>query len=164
MKKNAIQSNNDNIFYKKSREFLEIAFKMQTEDQGISIKDIMETLNVSKRTAVRVKDSIKDWFPKLQELHGPHNSKRWYLPKDSITFKTVMDSSPQKDVFQTKLENLFDLAKESGYNKLTDKQVMIAYYGKYTTQDKTDRKTLSEIREGLSKLQSPYKELIERND
>lgn len=161
MRKKYTQSNNN--FYKKSKNLLELAMSMQDNEDGVSIQDIMESLNVSKRTAIRIKDSIKSWFPQTKEIRGSHNSKKYTLPSGTISIRTVTDNSPTKDNFQTKLEALFDLAKKSGYNKLTDKQVMIAYYGKYTTKDNNDRKTLSEIKEGLNKLKSPYKELIDHN-
>lgn len=163
MKKTSTLSN-DNLFYKKSRGLLEVALWMQEQENGVSIKDMMETLKVSRRTAIRIKDSIKNWFPQIQEMIGENKMKYWSIPSGTIALRTATDPKPVRDTFQTKLEDLFNLAKKEGYKKLTDKQVMIAYYGKYTTQNKTDRKTLSEIREGLSKLQSPYKELIDKNE
>ena len=53
----------------------------------------------------------------------------------------------------------------SGYNKLTSKQITIAYYGKYTTKNNKDCKTLSEIKTGLSNIKSEVcKNLIDFND
>lgn len=63
---------------------------MQDTDDGISLKDIMEKYDVSLRTAVRMKDSIAEKYPKLNEISGPYNTKRWYLPKgigrDMVSF------------------------------------------------------------------------------
>ena len=66
MKKTSTLSNDNNLFYKKSRGLLEVALWMQEQDQGVSINDMMETLKVSRRTAIRIKDSIKNWFPQIQ--------------------------------------------------------------------------------------------------
>ena len=77
MKKNVIQSNNNNVFYKKSRGLLEVALWMQDQDGGVSINDIMSMLKVSKRTAIRIKDSIINWFPEIYAVNVQHNKKKW---------------------------------------------------------------------------------------
>ena len=164
MKKNVTQSNDNNVFYKKSRGLLEVALWMQDQDGGVSINDIMSMLKVSKRTAIRIKDSIINWFPEIYAVNVQHNKKKWIMPKGTITLKSVSDSDMTKDRFQTKLEELITLANKAGYQKVTPKQLVIAYYGKYTTQDNNDRKTLSEIRTGLSKLSSEYNKHIDFND
>ena len=87
MKKNVTQSNNDNVFYKKSRGLLEVALWMQDQDGGVSINDIMSMLKVSKRTAIRIKDSIINWFPEIYAVNVQHNKKKWIMPKGTITLK-----------------------------------------------------------------------------
>ena len=79
MKKNVIQSNNNNVFYKKSRGLLEVALWMQDQDGGVSINDIMSMLKVSKRTAIRIKDSIINWFPEIYAVNVQHNKKKWIM-------------------------------------------------------------------------------------
>lgn len=75
MKKNVTQSNDNNVFYKKSRGLLEVALWMQDQDEGVSINDIMSMLKVSKRTAIRIKDSIINWFPEIYAVNVQHNKR-----------------------------------------------------------------------------------------
>lgn len=76
--------------YKKTQTLNDLILWMQDTDDGISLKDIMEKYDVSLRTAVRMKDSIAEKYPELNEISGPYNTKRWYLPKgtgrDMVSF------------------------------------------------------------------------------
>lgn len=72
------------MFYQKTQKLLELALLMQNCDGGISIADIMQKFNVSKRTAIRMKDMIKEQFPQIKEINGAHNTKSWYLPQGSL--------------------------------------------------------------------------------
>lgn len=77
----------------------------------------------------------------------------------------VLISNNRERTFDDKLRMLLLLGKKSGYNKLTSKQITIAYYGKYTTKNNKDCKTLSEIKTGLSNIKSEVcKNLIEFDD
>ena len=70
--------------YEKIQNLLDLALMMQTNTEGISIKDIMNKYQVSKRTAIRMKDLIKEQFPQIKEIKGSYNTKRWYLPKANL--------------------------------------------------------------------------------
>lgn len=72
------------MFYQKTQKLLELALWMQTKDDGVSIADIMERYQVSKRTAIRMKDMVKEQFPQIQEINGAHNLKRWLIPQGTI--------------------------------------------------------------------------------
>lgn len=160
MKKIPTQSNSHKVFYEKSRGLFEIALWMQNSKDGVSLQDIMDNVKVSKRTAIRIKDSLKEWFPQMKEIHGKYNTKRWNIPEGSLNY----NSTPEKDVFQNKLKTLITLANMSGYPKVTPKQLVIAYYGKYTTENHNDRKTLAEIKEGLTKLSSVFNDHVDFNE
>lgn len=160
MKRSGTQLNK-NTFYKKSRGLFEIALWMQNSEKGVSILEIMQKAKVSRRTAIRIKDSLKEWFPQIQETKSQYNIKRWSIPKGTIDYNQY---TSQKDIFQTKLEELISLANKYGYSKVTPKQLMIAYYGKYTTQDASDRKTLAEIEEGIKKLPLNFSSQIDSNE
>ena len=90
MKKNVIQSNDNNVFYKKSRGLLEVALWMQDQDGGVSINDIMSMLKVSKRTAIRIKDSIINWLPEIYAVNVQHNKKKRIMPKGTITVNKIV--------------------------------------------------------------------------
>lgn len=78
--------------YKKTQTLTDLILWMQDSADGVSIKDIMGKFNVSQRTAVRMKDSIAEKYPQIQEISGRYNTKRWRLPqgtgKEIITFST----------------------------------------------------------------------------
>jgi predicted DNA-binding transcriptional regulator YafY len=46
---------------------------------GISLDDIAAKLQISRRTAERMRDAIADVFPQLEEIEG-ERPKRWRLP------------------------------------------------------------------------------------
>lgn len=73
------------MFYEKTQKLLELTLWMQNEPEGVSIADIMKKFNISKRTAIRMKDMVKTQFPQIKEIAGAHNTKRWVLPTNPIT-------------------------------------------------------------------------------
>ena len=72
------------MFYQKTQNILELALWMQNAENGVSIADIMQKFNVSKRTAIRMKDMVREQFPQIKEINGLHNTKRWYIPQGSL--------------------------------------------------------------------------------
>lgn len=64
--------------YEKMQDLLNLVFWMQSETEGVSIEDIMNRYNVSKRTAFRMKDLIKEKFPHIREIKNK-NKKRWTI-------------------------------------------------------------------------------------
>ena len=72
------------MFYQKTQKLLDLALWMQNAENGISIADIMQKFKVSKRTAIRMKDMVKEQFPQIKEISGAHNTKRWYIPPCSL--------------------------------------------------------------------------------
>ena len=73
------------MFYAKTQKLLEMSLWMQNAENGVSIADIMQKFNVSKRTAIRMKDMVKLQFPQIKEINGAHNTKRWYIPPCALT-------------------------------------------------------------------------------
>ena len=72
------------MFYQKTQKILDLALWMQTKEGGVSIADIMKKCNVSKRTAIRMKDMVKAQFPQIMEISGAHNTKNWSIPRGTI--------------------------------------------------------------------------------
>ena len=67
--------------YKKSDDLLDLATFMKASSQGVGIQDIMNKFNVSRRTAIRMKDNLKEKYPNIKEEVVEKNIKRWSLPK-----------------------------------------------------------------------------------
>jgi len=69
--------------YKKTEDLLKLAILMQSNREGLSIKDIAERFRVSRRTAERMRDLIINEFPQcVEEKDG--QIKRWHIPQGTL--------------------------------------------------------------------------------
>ncbi len=66
--------------YARHAELMRLALQMQGRADGLSLDDIGESLAVSRRTAERMRDALRDAFPQIEELSEPGGRKRWRLP------------------------------------------------------------------------------------
>ena len=91
--------------YEKTYDLLDLAISMQSNREGVSLNDIAEKYQVSRRTAERMRDMIITRFPQAEEIIGENNQKRWYIPqgtlKDLINF-----SAEELSVLETAKELL----------------------------------------------------------
>lgn len=53
--------------YEKTYDLLDLAIKMQSSREGVSLNDICTAFNVSRRTAERMRDMIKVKLPQIEE-------------------------------------------------------------------------------------------------
>ena len=74
------------------QDLLDLVFWMQSELDGVSIEDIMNKYKVSKRTAFRMKDLIKEKFPQIQELKDK-NKKRWFISQGQLNHLVSFSSN-----------------------------------------------------------------------
>ena len=70
--------------YEKTYDLLDLATKMQSSREGVSLNDIMRDFKVSRRTAERMRDMIVYKFPQTVEISGENNTKRWYIPQGTL--------------------------------------------------------------------------------
>lgn len=66
--------------YARLADLVRLALQMQGRADGISLDDIGEAFEVSRRTAERMRDAIRDAFPQTEEISEPGGRKRWRLP------------------------------------------------------------------------------------
>lgn len=66
--------------YARLADFVRLAMQMQGRADGLSLDDIGQTFEVSRRTAERMRDAIRDAFPQTEEISEPGGRKRWRLP------------------------------------------------------------------------------------
>lgn len=66
--------------YGRLADLVRLAMQMQGRADGLSLDDIGHALNVSRRTAERMRDAIREAFPQIEELVEPGGRKRWRLP------------------------------------------------------------------------------------
>ncbi len=85
--------------YEKTHNIFDLAIRMQSSAEGISIAEIMQQFNVSRRTAERMRNFIRERFPQLTETIGEHSVKHWHLPygalKNYISFSAEEVSTLQ---------------------------------------------------------------------
>jgi len=66
--------------YGRLADLVRLAMQMQGRADGMSLDEIGQTFEVSRRTAERMRDAIRDAFPQTEELTEPGGRKRWRLP------------------------------------------------------------------------------------
>ena len=107
--------------YEKTHDLLDLAIWMQSTREGISLNEIADKYQVSRRTAERMRDMIVSQFPQVEEVVGENNQKRWYIPqgtlKDFISF-----SAEELSVLETARE-LFDNKQMADKRNVLDKVI-----------------------------------------
>ncbi len=76
---------NDKPRYSRISDILDLAIYMSSKIQGITINDIMQRYNVSRRTAERMRDSLTCIFPQIDEIETGDNLKHWGFINYSIS-------------------------------------------------------------------------------
>ena len=101
--------------YGRLADLVRLALQMQGRADGLSLDDIGQTYEVSRRTAERMRDAIRDAFPQTEELHEPGGRKRWRLPPGTagrLADPTIDDISA--------LNRGAELARQSGDSATAD--------------------------------------------
>lgn len=68
----------------KAKNLLELAIAMRLSHRGLSLGDIQERYQVSRRTAERMRDAVWDLFPLEEKRNFSENIKRWKITKSNI--------------------------------------------------------------------------------
>ena len=72
--------------YSRVSDILDLITYMLSKVQGITIPDIMERYNVSRRTAERMRDSLLNIFPDVEEIEVPEDDyKHWGFSNRSLS-------------------------------------------------------------------------------
>lgn len=91
--------------YGKMIDLLDLAFEMQASAEGVSIQDIQEKYNVSRRTAERMKEALYNRFPQMEEVDTGERMKRWRLPSRTLN-SFILISAEELAVFKTAINLL----------------------------------------------------------
>ena len=70
--------------YSRVSDILDLAVFMQSKIQGVTINEIAERYNVSRRTAERMRDSLLNIFPQIDEIETDDVHKHWGFTNFSI--------------------------------------------------------------------------------
>ena len=66
--------------YEKADNLLQLALDMQASRSGLSLQDIQQRHEVSRRTAMRMRDAVLRNFPQAEEVPTSEKVKRWRIP------------------------------------------------------------------------------------
>ena len=102
--------------YERVEDILRLAIDMQNSYQGFSIQDIQDEFEVSRRTAIRMKDAVQRLFPNIEEVQNPLSRiKKWRLNKSPLN---KMISFTAEELAE--LENCKSMMKNLNYTNRCD--------------------------------------------
>ena len=102
--------------YERVEDILRLAIDMQNSYQGFSIQDIQDEFEVSRRTAIRMKDAVERLFPSMEEVQNPlSRTKKWRLNKTPLN---KMISFTAEEIAE--LENCKSMMKNLNYTNRCD--------------------------------------------
>lgn len=102
--------------YERVEDILRLALIMQDSFQGVSIQDIQDEFEISRRTAIRMKDAVERLFPDMEEVQNYSSRiKKWRLSKTPLP-KMVSFTAEEL----AELENCKSLVKTLNYTNRTD--------------------------------------------
>ena len=102
--------------YERVEDILRLALIMQASYQGLSLQDIQDEFEVSRRTAIRMKNAVERLFPSLEEVDNPMSRvKKWRLNKTTLN---KMISFTAEEIAE--LENCRSILKNFNYTNRVD--------------------------------------------
>lgn len=72
-----------NMRYENAEDIIRLIMLMQNSSQGLSIQDIQDEFNISRRTAERMKEAVVRLIPQTQKLG--ERIKRWCIPANCFS-------------------------------------------------------------------------------
>ena len=90
--------------YSRVSDILDLAIFMESKIQGVTISEIAERYNVSRRTAERMRDSLTCIFPQIDEIEVEDNQKHWGFIDYSI--KNLISFLPEEIANLEQLQNI----------------------------------------------------------
>ena len=91
--------------YEKMYDLFDLALWMQETSEGLSLEDIEQKYNVSRRTAERMRDALLNYFPQMEEVATGERTKRWRITQRSLN-SFISFSAEELAVFKTAIDNL----------------------------------------------------------
>ena len=162
--------------YSRVTDIIELIILMQSKVAGVSLNDIQEEFNVSRRTAERMRDSVLNLLPQVGEIPTDSRVKRWgfinYSMNELVSFskdeiatleklKQNCDKISKKDL--STITNKIKTLNQKKLNSLEQEIEFIlnceGYAIKQSPNYKIDLDSISTIREairGSFKLSGKY--------
>ena len=170
------EDNNFKPRYSRVSDIIELIILMQSKVAGVSLNDIQEEFDVSRRTAERMRDSVLNLLPQVGEIPTDSRVKRWgfinYSMNELVSFskdeiatleklKQNCDKISKKDL--STITNKIKTLNQKKLNSLEQEIEFIlnceGYAVKQSPNYKIDLDSISTIREairGSFKLSGKY--------
>ncbi len=102
--------------YSRVSDIIDLIIFMQSKVNGVSIADIQDRFHVSRRTAERMRDSVLNIMPQVEEIDSPNErTKRWGFVNYSL--REIINFSAEDVAL---LENISKNADEVSQRELKD--------------------------------------------
>ena len=152
--------------YSRVSDILDLIIFMLSKLNGVSLKDIQERFNVSRRTAERMRDSVLAILPQVDEIPTDERCKRWgftnYSLNELVSFSNediafLENLKPVCDkLSQTELEEILTKVKGLKYShtKMDETQIELllrseGYAVRQSRNYKVDLSVVSLIRQAI---------------
>ena len=155
--------------YSRVSDILDLAIFMGSKIQGVTISEIAERYNVSRRTAERMRDSLTCIFPQIDEIETNDTQKHWgftnfsltnlisFTPKEMANLEQLQHLTSSTEM-QEELERTLDKIKALNRKNITSLENNIelilqteGFAVRQIPQYKIDVKTFDIIREAVQK-------------
>lgn len=70
--------------YARQEDLQKLSLMMQGSAEGICLADIEREFGVSRRTAERMRDAVRNAYPQVEEIAGDRGRKHWRFPPGSL--------------------------------------------------------------------------------
>lgn len=153
--------------YSRISDILQLLVLMQANPLGVTIQEIQQEFNVSRRTAERMRESITNIFPQIDELESNDRVKHWgftggYL-NEIIVFTPEelanLEKLKEKQIFEDKAKlldstiNKIKALSRKSYNKIENVLEILlqteGYAVRQMPKHNIDNKVLDIIREAM---------------
>lgn len=155
--------------YSRISDILDLAVFMGSKIQGVTISEIAERYNTSRRTAERMRDSLTCIFPQIDEIEVDDIQKHWGFTNFSINnlisfspeeianieqLKSLTENSKLSDNIEKSIEKLKALSRKSNLNFQNDIELIMQTEGlaiRQKPQYKINIENFEKIRKAIQK-------------
>ena len=110
--------------YGKMMDLFDLSFEMQASAEGVSIQDIQNKYNISRRTAERMIEALHDYFPQMEEVDTGERTKHWRIPSRTLN-GFISISAEELAVFKTANNLLKQYSTKENAKTMADLEVKV---------------------------------------
>lgn len=162
--------------YSRVTDILDLIIFMLSRFNGVSLNDIQERYNISRRTAERMRDAVLASFPQVDEIETDDRCKRWgftnYSLNELVTFSNeniaLLENLKKTcdNLSQTEIEDIIIKMKalKHKFTKIDEEKIELilqseGYAIRQTQNFKVDLEQISVIRQAIKekrKIEAEY--------